>query len=102
MTANRYTCQLFQDLPNGDGLLRYVESGIPGGSFLTALLSNNLKETFARADDDNAVKIRQYVQWLYGYAPSGCWGSPERVTAWIKNGGLEGIARADAAENVEA
>lgn len=53
------------------------------GSFLTALLSNDLKETHARADDINQPAIRNYIRFLYSYAPSGCWGSPERFQDWL-------------------
>lgn len=73
-----------------DGLMRYIEGGEPVGSFLTALLSNDLRETYARADSINELRIRDYVQFLYGYAPGLCWGSPQRVHAWQERGGLKG------------
>ena len=66
------------------GMRRYFERGIPPGSFSKALLSNDLRETFARADADNAACIREWVQWLYNNAPSGSWGSPENFANWIK------------------
>lgn len=71
------------------GMLRYIENGFEPGSFLTALLSNDLRETFARADDLNATAVRTYVQYLYSYAPQGCWGSPDCVNAWLAKGGLQ-------------
>lgn len=92
---HRYTCDLYFRLKNGPSLQRYIERGTPVGGFLTALLENNLKETFARADDENRATLYEYVQWLYQYAPSGCWGSPERVSDWLKAGGLEGLRAAD-------
>lgn len=52
------------------------------GGFLAALLSNNLKDTFARADDINRDAIFQYLRFLHNYAPSGCWGSEERFFDW--------------------
>ena len=67
---------------------RYIEHGISPGHFLTALLSNDLRGTFQRADEENSAAVGNYVQFLYNYAPSGCWGSPERFDAWFKQGGL--------------
>jgi hypothetical protein len=62
---------------------RYMLHGIPPGSFLTAVLSNDLREAFARADDENTACMKQWVQFLYSYAPSGSWGSPEHFHSWI-------------------
>jgi hypothetical protein len=70
------------------GLRRYIEYGVPPGSFLTALLSNDLRATFERADDENRRCVENYVRFLYSYAPSQCWGSPARFDAWCKKGGL--------------
>jgi len=42
------------------------------GGFLTHLLCNDLKETFAAADDINSRVVRNYVQFLYYCAPSAC------------------------------
>ena len=73
-----------------DGLARYIEHGIPPGSFLTALLSNDLSETFGRADETNQNAIRDYVVFLHCDAPAPCWGSPTKVALWIERGGLVG------------
>jgi hypothetical protein len=62
---------------------RYILHGIPPGSFLSAVICNDLREAFARADDENAENMRQWVQFFYNYAPSGCWGSPEKFSAWM-------------------
>lgn len=67
-----------------ESLARYVEQRIPCGGFLTAILSNDLKESFARADDQNINLIKEYVIYCYNEIPSICWGSPERVEAWLK------------------
>jgi len=57
----------------------YIEQGIPQGGFMTALLSNNLKETFARADERNRTYVADYVTFLYWSVPSNIWGSEENV-----------------------
>lgn len=71
-------------------LRRYIALGIPPGSFLEAVLSNDLKNAFGRADDENRRRLFEWVRFLYNYAPTGCWGSPDTVKDWIKSGGIEG------------
>lgn len=66
-----------------EALERYVKDRIEPGSFLMAVLSNNLKEACGRADMYNRRRIFEYCEWLYNKAPSACWGSPERVEAWL-------------------
>jgi hypothetical protein len=63
-------------------MLRWIENGINPGSFLTAVLENNLLEAYGRADYINQQRMKDYMQYLYNYAPSGCWGSPEKVAKW--------------------
>jgi hypothetical protein len=73
-----------------EALERYVMRGIEPGGFLTALLSNDLWQTVARADDQNARVIKEYTVFLYNWAPSGCWGSSAKFEAWIERGGMLG------------
>jgi len=64
-------------------LTRYVEERVPTGGFLEAVLCNNLKESFARADLENRKNLGAIVYWLYNSAPSNCWGSPKKVRDWL-------------------
>jgi hypothetical protein len=66
------------------GLRRYIENGILPGSFLTAVLTNDLKNAIGFADHINLWNIPRYVSFLYNYAPSGCWGSPAKVQSWVE------------------
>lgn len=66
-----------------DPVMRYVVDHIQPGDFLTALMSNKLSETFARADEENVAAMNMWVKWFYNWAPSPCWGSPEKVKAWV-------------------
>ncbi len=75
------------------GLRRYIENGVEPGSFLSAVLCNDLRGACERADDTNRERLFQYIQFLYSYAPSACWGSPTRFEAWIEEGGIEGNQR---------
>ena len=79
-----------------DGVQRYVLHGIPPGSFLTALFSNNLKESFARADENNTAAMRTWVIFMRWELPSQCHGSPEAVADWIAAGGMLGREKVDA------
>jgi hypothetical protein len=65
------------------GLLRYVEHGILPGSFLQAVLRNDFREVVSRADDLNLQNLRAYSVYLYNEAPGACYGSPEKVAAWV-------------------
>ena len=66
-----------------DGLRRYFENRIPPGSFLTAVLSNDLMGAAGRADDVNRHRLLDYCTFLYSYAPRGSFGSPEAVRDWL-------------------
>jgi hypothetical protein len=66
------------------GIHRYVYQHIKPGSFLTAVLSNDLKEAIGQADEDNLCEIANIVGYIYNEIPGICWGSPERVTDWLK------------------
>ena len=76
-----------------DGLLNYVERGIPPGDFLTAVICNDLFEAIGRADETNTNNLPAYIGWFYNEAPSRCWGSKKLFEEWIEAGGLAGEAR---------
>lgn len=63
----------------------YVEKGRPVGGFLTAVLENNLKEAFGRADENCTRNMRDIVAYCYNHLPIGCWGSKENVAEWYKH-----------------
>lgn len=66
------------------GLDAYVEDGIPPGGFLQAVLSNDLKEAFGRADIENRTHMFEIVNYMYNEMPVRCQGSREIVEAWLK------------------
>lgn len=66
-----------------EALARYVNDKIPPGGFLLAVLENDLKEAFGRADIWNRGALHSIVSYLYNEVPSTCWGSPDRVRAWL-------------------
>jgi len=64
------------------GISLYLEKGVPPGSFLMALLQNDLAGAVRTADHVNLVLMREWVLWLHNNLPAECHGSPERVEAW--------------------
>lgn len=65
-----------------DGIHRYIENGILPGSFLQAVICNDLLASVALADLENTYFLTKIVAWFYTYAPALCWGSQERMQAW--------------------
>lgn len=91
---HRYAAQLgIPDYMQG-GLIQHILNGRPTGHFLTAVLSNDLKEAVARADENNQRVLVQYVIFLHNHAPIGCWGSPENVKNWRDIRGYRGLTDA--------
>jgi len=71
-----------------DGARLYIEKGIMTGSFLTAVMENNLVEAFAQADHINVDCMYDWAKFLYNEAPRGCWGSKDVVKAWKEKKGF--------------
>jgi hypothetical protein len=65
------------------GLVLYIVHRRKPGDFLCAVISNDLKEAIARADHINALALDKIVKFLYNEAPSLCWGSKEKMEAWL-------------------
>ena len=62
---------------------RYVEGGVPTGSFLEAVISNDLREAMGRADETSRVIVFEIVSYLHNEVPGGCWGTPEAYREWL-------------------
>lgn len=67
-----------------DALKDYIERGVPVGSFLHAVLSNDLAGAVFKADRANKPAIADIVNWVYHHAPEACWGSEAKVIRWIQ------------------
>lgn len=76
--------ELYSQIPEGvrAGLVKYFVWGCYPGAFLTAVLTNNLKETFAQADENSARGLRAIMTWLFSFAPSLAHGSKEKLNTW--------------------
>lgn len=71
----------------GGSLQRYYENGIPGGSFVTALLANDLVGAATKADHNNMELLGYIAHWMLHNLPHEAWGSYEIVKEWGKSGG---------------
>lgn len=66
-------------------LERYLNNGIMPGSFMTAVLENDLYGAYARADETNSANMKNIVGYIYHHIPSSAWGSRERVESYLKS-----------------
>ena len=69
-----------------EGVKRYIHTRTRPGSFLQAVISNNLKEAVMLADGKNMFNLPAYINYFYNHAPHDCWGSEKEMEAWIKGG----------------
>ena len=74
-----------------EGARDYVENGVPGGDFLHYVFCNDLVHSFGKADNTNLRRMFDWASFLYNEAPMECWGSEEKVEAWVAGGGLQGL-----------
>lgn len=67
-----------------ENLERYVSHGCHPGGFLYAVLTNDLIGSVANADKFNREALVETVAYIYKALPHTCWGSKEKVTAWMQ------------------
>ena len=60
--------------------------GLPPGDFVRAVLSNDLNEAIARADDVNIHALLHIVAYVREHLPAVAWGSSEKVNRWLSKG----------------
>ena len=68
-----------------DGLDRYEKQHTQTGSFLRAVLENDLMKAVDRADFDSYRDLYEICNYISNELPSTCHGSPEIVAKWIAN-----------------
>ena len=61
-----------------------VVNRIGMGSFLEAVLCNDLWEACSLADDNNLWILPVIVAWLYNNVPAACWGSSGKYKEWVE------------------
>lgn len=70
-------------------LCEYVNTGCPVGSFLQAVLENNLEYAVRKADPENEAQLTNLVRLIVQDIPMGAWGNPAKVSDWISKRGME-------------
>lgn len=66
-----------------EALDRYVNQKIMPGSFLQAVLCNDLFGAMGRADSNNRAALYSIVQYIYNELPSNSWGSAKIVKEFL-------------------
>jgi len=66
-----------------DIIHRYVNEHAHPGGFVRAVLENNLTQAYGYADAENFASLKEIVKYCYWEIPGDCWGSPEKVRAWL-------------------
>lgn len=78
-----------------EAIRRYVLFGLKPGDFLTAVITNNLRNAVGYADATNLPLLKTYVQWFYNVAPGSCSGSPEIMKAWMTEQSKNAVTAGD-------
>ena len=68
------------------GIDRYVMMRAQPGSFLSAVMENNLKDAVLNADDSALTNLHAVVIFVVNVLPAGIQGSPDKVNAWLAGG----------------
>jgi len=63
----------------------YIDHGCEPGSFLTAIICNDLKHSVMCADHENLNNIPAYVSYFYNEVPGPAWGSIENMKSWMES-----------------
>jgi len=75
---------MFLTEENIQHIKNHVEDKLPSGSFFTAIICNDLRGAVGNADCQNIHKIPAYVSYFVNHTPSACWGSREKMEAWLE------------------
>tara|TARA_R110000824_G_scaffold167181_9_gene343998 strand:+ start:652 stop:963 length:312 start_codon:yes stop_codon:yes gene_type:complete len=73
-------------------LYAYILDGKAPGHFLTAVICNNLRDAVNRADEENLNVLQVWIKLFYNHMPPECYGSQERMLAWMNKLNLRGGA----------
>ena len=82
---------LWLKIPNHlkGGLRRYLDNRIRPGSFLEAIITNDLYGAYRTADGESLRGLPEILAYLYWDAPSNSWGSIAKFEAWASSKGRE-------------
>jgi hypothetical protein len=63
----------------------YIQYGVEPGSFLSAIIRNDLTYAVLSADEENMDNIPAFVSYFHEKAPAICWGNAEIMDIWIES-----------------
>ena len=77
----------YKNIPPGiqGGIKNYLQRRKRPGGFLSAVIRNDLREAFLRADNHSLRELKNIVLWFYWNAPAVSWGSSEAMEEWLAN-----------------
>lgn len=67
-----------------EGIILWITRGIVPGSFLKAVIKNDLAGAVMYADQNSLQNLVTIVQWFYTHAPRTCWQSGVNFIEWHK------------------
>jgi len=76
----------YKDIPEYviSSLERYIEHRTPPGSFVAAILENDLFTAIGRADTESLKALKGIVTLIHCHVRGDCWGNKENVKDWLK------------------
>lgn len=66
------------------GLTNFSKAGLEPGDFLYAVLTKDYERMLALGDAENLEKLPAIMSFCVNMIPAGCWGSREKVDAWVR------------------
>lgn len=73
-----------------EAILAFSKKGLEPGSFVMAVLECRMPDVIARASLNNLKTLPAIFNFCVTFVPAACWGSPEKVAAWMKRFENEG------------
>ena len=67
-----------------EGLYLYLTYRVKPGSFMLAILCNDLIGAAEKADSINRAALFKWAKFLCNFLPTACYGNEEKVTNWLK------------------
>jgi len=79
-------CEIYKNIPDYViwSLDSYIEERLAPGSFLMAVLENNLFTAVSHADPMSIKALKGIVTLLHCHVRSDIWGNKEKVNDWLK------------------
>jgi hypothetical protein len=68
-----------------DHIKLYLKRGVPPGSFLTAVICNDLLGACMTADGLNIANLPAYAAYFYKEVSNDAWGSKEKMETYMNN-----------------